>query len=76
MRASLRPVDLAAIRDLFHRQALFDHDVRIRRVAVEAIAAGWRDDPGTLPLLRERATDDHWAVRRVAAQAVRQIERR
>jgi hypothetical protein len=32
---------------------------------VRAIATGWADDEGTLPLLRDRATtDDHPGVRR------------
>ncbi len=29
----------------------------VRRAAVQAIAAGWAEDPATLPLLRERASD-------------------
>lgn len=34
---------------------------------MQARASGWRADPGTLPLLRERAvTDEHEAVRRDA----------
>jgi hypothetical protein len=45
-----------------------------RRAAVQAIAGGWPDDPGTLPLLRDRATTDHnEAVRQQAAQAIEQI---
>lgn len=36
-------------------------------VAVRAIGAGWREDPDTLPLLREHAsTDEHQAVREAA----------
>ncbi|WP_416210409.1 HEAT repeat domain-containing protein [Frankia sp. Cr1] len=47
----------------------------MRQAAVEAIAAGWHDDPATLPWLRDRAThDDHWAVRQTAVQAIQQIE--
>ncbi|WP_239333369.1 HEAT repeat domain-containing protein [Frankia sp. CiP3] len=53
------------IRDLFHTQALLDHNAQIRWVAVQAVAVGWRDGPGTLPLLREWATDGHGDVRRV-----------
>jgi hypothetical protein len=30
----------------------------VRDVAIEAIARGWPNDPGTLPLLRERAEND------------------
>ena len=43
----------------------------LREVVVEAIAVGWADDEGTLPLLRERATtDDHEAVRGAAVRAI------
>ena len=43
----------------------------VRRAAVEAVAAGWRDDPGTLGLLRDRAvTDLSDYVRRAAVGAV------
>jgi HEAT repeats len=42
-----------------------------RRAAVEALAAGWREDPGTLPLLRDRATTDRDAdVRQAAVEAL------
>ncbi|MGH3870987.1 MAG: HEAT repeat domain-containing protein [Pseudonocardiaceae bacterium] len=38
---------------------------------MQALAAGWRDHPDTLPLLRERATTDpHWRVRQAAVQAL------
>jgi hypothetical protein len=30
----------------------------VRYAAIEAIFRGWPDDPGTLPLLRERAEND------------------
>ena len=43
----------------------------IRRAAVEALAAGWGDDPATMPWLRERATTDQDGdVRRAAVQAL------
>jgi hypothetical protein len=43
---------------------------------VQAIASGWRDDPNTLPLLRERATaDDNGDVRLAAEQSIRTIRR-
>ena len=43
----------------------------LRRAAVEALAAGWPDDPDTLPLLRDRATtDQHEDVRRAAVQVL------
>ncbi|BCY10955.1 hypothetical protein L3i22_060430 [Actinoplanes sp. L3-i22] len=42
-----------------------------REAAVQAIAAGWSDDPDTLPWLRERATtDDRSEVRRAAVEAI------
>jgi HEAT repeat protein len=38
---------------------------------VAALAAGWRDDPDTLALLRERATtDQHEGVRWAAVEAL------
>jgi HEAT repeat protein len=44
---------------------------------VRAIVAGWADDPGTLPLLRERATtDDDEDVRREAEEAITRMVRR
>jgi HEAT repeat protein len=49
----------------------------VRRAAVQAIAAGWAEHEGTLPLLRERATsDDDEDVRQAAVQAAMRIERR
>ena len=42
---------------------------QIGRQAVAAVAATWKDDPETLPWLKERArTDDDWAVRSAAVQ--------
>ncbi|MEG5065487.1 HEAT repeat domain-containing protein, partial [Microcoleus sp. B3-A4] len=41
----------------------------IRRQAVAAVAATWKDDPETLPWLKQRAqSDDDWAVREAAVQ--------
>ena len=38
---------------------------------MQAIAAGWAEDPDTLPLLRDRATTDtDEAVRQAAVQAI------
>ena len=59
----------------FHKwliaQTIFRPQWTMRRAAVQAIAAGWADDPGTLPLLRERATtDDNGDVRWAAVQAI------
>jgi hypothetical protein len=43
----------------------------VPQTAVQALAAGWRDDPNTLPWLRQRATtDQHWTVRQAAVQAL------
>ena len=42
---------------------------QIRRQAVAVVAATWKDDPETLPWLKERArTDDNLDVRRAAVQ--------
>ena len=53
-------------RHLHTTATLGDHEA-VRRAAVEAIAAGWAADPGTLPLLRECATTDENSVVRWAA---------
>jgi hypothetical protein len=43
----------------------------VRLAAGQAIAAGWPNDPDTLPLLRDRATtDSDGDVRRAAVQAI------
>jgi hypothetical protein len=53
------------------RQSATHPNWAVQGAAVQAIAAGWADDPGTLPLLRDRATtDNNWAVRRAAVQAI------
>ena len=39
-------------------RATTDQHAAVRRAAVQALAAGWRDDPATMPWLRERATTD------------------
>jgi hypothetical protein len=55
--------------DLYH--AVNSSSWALREAAVQAIAAGWAEDEGTLPLLRDRATtDDNWAVRMAAVQAI------
>jgi hypothetical protein len=52
-------------------RAIGDQVSFVRRAAVEAIAAGWAEEPGTLPLLRERATGDQAPdVRYAAVQAI------
>ncbi|WP_162642344.1 HEAT repeat domain-containing protein [Streptosporangium sp. 'caverna'] len=43
----------------------------VRRAAVRAIASGWADHPGTLPLLRNRAlNDERGDVREAAVRAI------
>ncbi len=43
----------------------------IRRQAVAAVAATWKDDPETLPWLKQRAqSDDNWNVRGAAVQEI------
>ena len=44
-----------------------DHDWTVREAAVEELARGWRDDPGTLSLLKERAHNDKFYAVRWAA---------
>ena len=42
---------------------------KIRAQAVSSVATTWKDDPDTLPILKERAqTDDEWAVRQAAVE--------
>ncbi|WP_327009763.1 HEAT repeat domain-containing protein [Dactylosporangium sp. NBC_01737] len=53
------------------RRNATDPNWATREAAVRAIAAGWADDPGTLPWLRDRATTDPGeAVRRTAVEAI------
>jgi hypothetical protein len=41
----------------------------VRRAAVQELARGWKDDPETLPILKQLAqSDDDWNVRRAAVQ--------
>jgi HEAT repeat protein len=59
------------------RPVAADPNEYVRQAAVQAIAAGWPADPGTLPLLRDRATaDPDEDVRQAAVQAIARIERR
>ena len=52
-------------------RATTDQNWDVQEAAVQALAAGWRDDPDTLPWLRDRATtDQHGGVRQVAVQAL------
>ncbi len=56
--------------ELLQAQATFG-PWEVRQAAVQALAAGWRDDPDTLPVLRERATTDpDGDVRQAAVQAL------
>jgi hypothetical protein len=57
--------------ELLQAQAILSPDWAVRRAAVQALATGWREDPDTLPWLRERATTDpDGAVRQAAVQAL------
>ena len=41
--------------------------------AIKAIAQGWKEDPDTLPWLKDRALqDEHWDVKRAAVFAIAQ----
>jgi hypothetical protein len=41
----------------------------VRFSALQALARGWKDDPETLPWLKQLAqSDNNWAVRRAAVQ--------
>ena len=43
----------------------------MRQTAVQEIARGWKDEPETLPLLKQLAqSDDHSTVRCAAAQEI------
>ncbi|WP_143473176.1 HEAT repeat domain-containing protein, partial [Limnothrix sp. PR1529] len=45
----------------------------VRQEAVRAISEYWKDDPDTLPLLKERVCDDlHEDVRQEAVRAISQ----
>lgn len=58
-------------REQLQAQATFSPHWGVRRAAVQALAVGWREDPGTLPWLRERASaDESEVVRRVAVQVL------
>jgi predicted NACHT family NTPase len=46
-----------------------DGDWIVRQAAVQEVARGWKDDPETLPWLKDVArSDEYWALRRVAVQ--------
>jgi len=50
----------------------FEND-EVRLAVVQALAAGWHDDPDTLPLLKDRAVnDENDEVRRAAVEAIAQ----
>lgn len=44
-----------------------DENQEAREAAIRALANGWHDDPGTLPLVRERAEHDEDKMVREAA---------
>ncbi|MET8385018.1 HEAT repeat domain-containing protein, partial [Streptosporangium canum] len=68
--AALFPDD-DRLREHFRRQVVGEISVSMRDGAVRALAQGWRDHPGTLPLLRENAlTDPDGKVRTTALQAI------
>ncbi|MEG4093074.1 HEAT repeat domain-containing protein, partial [Microcoleus sp. Pol12B4] len=51
------------------QRAQSDDDSDVRRAAVQELARGWKDDPETLPILKQRAqSDDDSDVRRAAVQ--------
>jgi HEAT repeat protein len=63
--------DCAEIHDAMRARTLFATDWTVRKAAVEALAAGWRDDPTTLALLHDRALrDGEWVVRHAAVTAI------
>ncbi|MGH3903032.1 MAG: NACHT domain-containing protein, partial [Pseudonocardiaceae bacterium] len=64
-------LDSHRFHEILRTQAVISPHSIIRRVAMQALAEGWREDPDTLSLLQERVTTDaHQDVRRVAAQAL------
>jgi len=53
----------------FRERVAKDDDDDVRSAAVQELARGWKDDPDTLPLLKNRAAnDDDDDVRRLAVQ--------
>jgi hypothetical protein len=53
------------------RPCIADNGSAVRRVAVQALAAGWHDDRATLAFLVGRATIDlHWTVLQAGVQAL------
>ena len=68
---SILSVDRCTIRDFFHAQAGHSTIVGMRSAALRALANDWREDAGTLILLRERAASDPSEdVRATALQAL------
>jgi HEAT repeat protein len=55
-------------------RALKDSDIRVRRVAVEALTNIGR--PGVIPDLRIARKREHWFSRRIYSKAIRRIKRR
>ena len=43
---------------LLQNRAAKDNEPDVRIAAIQGLARGWKDDPETLPLLRELATQD------------------
>jgi hypothetical protein len=64
------------VKRTFIARAVFDVSPSARRAAVQAVAAGWAQDPQTLPWLQTRGTDDpHEDVRQAAVRAIWEITR-
>jgi predicted NACHT family NTPase len=40
----------------------------VRRAAVQELTRGWKDDPVTFPMLKDRARSDEWSIRQTAVQ--------
>jgi predicted NACHT family NTPase len=60
-------LNVSSISDIEHNRLVKE----IRRQAVAAVAATWKDDPETLRWLKQRAqSDDDWAVRGAAVQEI------
>ncbi|HSV65233.1 MAG TPA: HEAT repeat domain-containing protein [Mycobacteriales bacterium] len=68
--AALFP-DTPKVKSLLQTQAILGANGAVREAAVQAVAAGWAQDPQTLGWLRQRGTDDpDGYVRQAAVEAV------
>ncbi|TVP60231.1 MAG: HEAT repeat domain-containing protein, partial [Nodularia sp. (in: Bacteria)] len=52
------------------QQRATDDDSDVRRVAIQALASNYKDDPQTKTILQQRATDDDSDVRGAAIEAL------